>query len=121
MIEEEIEKVKKEVEKSVEERIELLEGEKARLFAISGELGKVWDTAASWWAVATESYTKVGQNELVRVSVDKIIENLEKCERLADDYKNKIEECVSSIPEILAREKKQIQAKLAELSKGRKT
>lgn len=119
-IKEEIDKLKKMVEEDTKDKIELFDAEKARLFALSGQNAQLWSRAAYWWAKAIKRYTELNQDELVRVSVDGVIKNLNKCERLKDADKKDIEKYISFIPNILEKEKEKIEAKLAELSKSHK-
>ncbi len=117
-IKEEIGKLKKMVKEDTEYKIEVFDAEKARLFALSSEHAQLWSRAASWWAEAIKRYSELNEDALVRVSVDSVIQNLNKCERMEDADKKKIEKYISFIPNILKEEKEKIEAKLAELSKS---
>lgn len=120
LMRDEVEKMKKAVEESVQQKMKSFDADKARLFALSAQQGQVWESAAFWWAIAIKGYLEVKKDALVRISVDNVIENLERCERLEDDTKKEIERYISSIPRILEEEKKQIETKLNELSRRKK-
>ena len=110
-----IEKIKKEIEKSVEERLTEFNAEKARLFAFANMQLKTWEQAANWWAIAIKGYAKTGMEDGLRLAVDQLVMSLGKCEKLNDKYKKSVSKCLSSIPRILQEEKEQIEKKLKEL------
>ncbi|MBA7494992.1 hypothetical protein ES702_05571 [subsurface metagenome] len=116
-VNDEVEKIKKEIEKSVEERIILFSAEEARLFAFANVQLKDWEGAVGWWADAIVGYAKAGQKSLLRVAVDALNDYLGQCKKLEDDDRKTIKKSLSSIPEILREEREQIEDKLKKLPK----
>ncbi len=114
-LEDRVEKIKQEIEKSITERMILFDAEKARLFAFANGQVKGWENAVGWWATAIKGYAKAGEEKLLRVTVDALNMDLGKCEKLEDDKKKQIKNCLFSIPEFLQKEKKQIEGKLNKL------
>lgn len=114
--------MRKEIEKSLEERLMLFNADKARLFALVSEERNWWGTAASWWATALVNFTEAETKDqgMLRIVTDRVYRALKECERskvsLNEEQKKNIKKCLSSIPEILEREKKQIQDKFNKLS-----
>lgn len=111
-IKDEVEKMERMVGKSLENRMTMFDAEKARLFAFANEQIGALETSVIWWAAAIEGYSKVGEERLLRVSVEALNSYLDKCKRLSEDSKKKIKNCFSFIPEILRREKNLIEYKL---------
>lgn len=68
-----------------------------------------------WWGYAIQGYAKAGLTNLLRVCIDGLSKDLEQCEKLKDDSKKEIRESLSFIPEILQKEKEQIEDKLDKL------
>lgn len=120
-IKEEVTKIKKEVEESIEQKMILFDADKARLFAIVNRQSEKWENAASWLATAIIGYAKIGKDKMLRISVDALNENLEKCKELKDKNKERIKECFPFIPEILSKEREQIKEKLDRLPTKSKT
>lgn len=116
-VKEEIDKLKKTVKEDTENEIKLFNAKKTRLFALTAWNAKEWVIAAGWWMRAMEGYAKVEKESKVRLSVKGLIKSLRDCKMLKGHDKKEIESYLRFIPEILADEKKQIQAKLDELSK----
>lgn len=113
----EIGKMREEIEKSVEKRMILFGAEKARLFAFANGQLKVWETAVDWWAEAIVGYDEAEHKELLRTAVDALNGDLDECKKLEDHVKENIKKSLSSIPEILRKERKQIEDKLKKLPK----
>jgi len=113
-------KTEEEIEKNVAKKMMELDADKARLFAISARQSAVWGRASMWWAEAIESYAKIGQEHLLRVTVDALNEDLGKCKKLEHKERKAIKKCLSSIPETLNKEKEQIEDKLKKLPKETK-
>ena len=108
-------RIKKEIEKSVEERMVLFDAEKARLFALASAQLKDWETTAVWFAIAIEGYDKAEKEEMLRICVDALNANLAACKKLSESNKQRIKKCLPFIPEILQKEKEQIEDKLKKL------
>ena len=120
-------KMKKEIEKNVgermtrfdktvEERMMLFDAEKARLFAITTYQTKKYETAAVWLAEANEDYDKAGgQEDMLRKCVDTLNASLGGCKKLSESDKQEIKKCLPFIPEILKKEKEQIEDWLKKL------
>lgn len=111
-IKEEIEKMEEKVRENVDRKMKLFAAEKARLFALSSWNAKVWASAAEWWARAIEGYANIGEDEIVRISVDSLIDSLENCTMLKRENKKEIKERLRFIPKILYEEKERIEDKL---------
>ncbi len=122
----EVAKMKKEIEKrveermtrfdkTVEERMMLFDAEKARLFAIAAYQMKKYETTVVWFAEAIEGYAKTGTEDILRTSVDALNANLAACKKLSERSKQEIKKCLPFIPEVLKKEKKQIEDKLKKL------
>lgn len=122
----EIEKIKKEIEKSVDERMTLFDktvaermilfdAEKARLFALATYQMNEYETTAVWFAEAIEGYAKVREERLLRTCVDALNANLTVCKKLSESCKQRIKKCLPFIPEILKKEKEQVEDKLKKL------
>lgn len=127
-VNDEVEKIKKEIEKSAEERITrfdknikekmiLFDAEKARLFALSCINTKLWENAVNWCAEAIIGYAEVGQEEMLRIIVDALNDCLDYCKKLKDDVRERIKKSLSSIPKTLRKEREQIEDKLKKLPK----
>jgi hypothetical protein len=114
-IKDEIVKIKKEIEDSIEAKMILFDADKARLFALTSQQSEIWESGALWWARAIPLYVKANAVHLVRISVDRLNLALKKCEKLENDHKKEIIKHLSFIPEILQDEKEQIEKKLNEL------
>ena len=122
----ELEKIKKEIEKSVEqkmtqfdktvkERMTLFDAEKARLFAYAAFQLENYEGTAVWFAQAIKGYAKIGEEDILRTCVDLLNGTLAACKKLSESDKQKIKKCLPFIPEILQKEKEQIEDKLNEL------
>lgn len=117
-LKDEVEKMEKKVVKAVEnlsEAMIIFNAEKARLFAITNKQMGLWKNVVVWWGYAIQGYAKAGLTNLLRVCIDGLNEDLEQCEKLKDDSKKEIRESLSFIPEILQKEKEQIEDKLDKL------
>ncbi len=110
--------------KKMDEKMEALDdymfllhsAETSRLHANNAELRKLWDTAALWWSRAVKSYAETHiQEKLLRVAVNGLMGNLQKCEKLNEKGKEEIKECLPDIPDILSTEKRSIEKKLDKL------
>lgn len=113
----EIGRIKKEIQRNVEERMTLFDAEKARLFGLVNLQLKNWENVVGWMGVAIIGYAKVGEEGLLRITVDALNQGLDKCKKLEDDIRGKIEKSLPSIPETLRGERKQIEDKLKKLPK----
>ena len=116
-VKDEVEKMKKEIEKSVEERLIVFDAEKARLFALATYQMKEYEATAAWFAEAIGGYAKTRQEGLLRVCVNALISNLAVSKKLSESDKQRIKKCLPFIPEILKKEKEQIEDKLKKLPK----
>ena len=110
-------KMREEIEKKVEKRMILFDAEKARLFGLANLQLKDWENMAVWMGIAIIGYAKVGEEKLLRVSVDGLNQSLDKCKKLEDDGRERIKKGLSSIPGTLREERKQIEDKLKKLPK----
>ncbi|NVM56095.1 MAG: hypothetical protein HWN66_20530 [Candidatus Helarchaeota archaeon] len=116
-IKKEIEEMEKKIRESIDKEFILFNAEKARLFALAAWNAKLWEGGARWWASAIEGYAKAGEEEIVRISVNSLIQSLQNCKKIENDDKKKIENKLGFIPKILYEEKKQIEDMLDKLSK----
>lgn len=116
-VKDEIDKMKKEIEKSVSQETIFLDAEKSRLFALTNTQMNEWENAALWWGMAVKGYAKAQKESLLRVSVEGLSGILEKCQKLTDKDKEQIKGYLSLVPEILWLEKEQIEDKLKKLPK----
>lgn len=110
-------KMKDEIQRTIEERMILFDAEKARLFGLASEQVKNWEDAVDWWAEAIVGYAKAGEKNILRLVVDALNWDLDKCKKLKDDKKERIKKSLSSIPKILRKERDQIEDKLKKLPK----
>ncbi|MGB3477921.1 MAG: hypothetical protein WBB67_02040 [bacterium] len=108
------EKTKKEVHKN----IAFLNAEKSRLFALVCEQLKGWAAASEWWSSAIIDYAEVKEDNLLRISVDALINTLGLCTKLDKECKRKLEKCIPSIPLILNAEKEKIKKLLKKTMDG---
>lgn len=115
IIKTEIDKMKEEIKKDLDEKLILFEAEKARLFALSCKQSNNWESCGDWWATAIINYAKVKIDKGIRISVDALNTALDKCEKLDAEKKKNIEKCLDYIPSILDKERKEIEAKLKKL------
>ena len=103
------------------EEMALFDAEKSRLFALTAHQAGVFNKEAYWWARAIIGYAnpKVDYKDMIKLSVDSVIESLEKCieekQKLKDEDRKEIEEALSHIPDTLDREKKKIEDLLKKL------
>ena len=111
----ELEKIKKEIEKTVKEKMTLFNAEKARLFSYTALQLEDYENTALWFAEAIKGYAKAGEEDILRTCVDLLNGTLATCKKLSESDKQKIKKCLPFIPEILQEEKEQIEDKLNEL------
>ncbi len=114
----EIGKIEKGIQKNVEGRMTLFDAEKARLFGLVNLQFKNWENVVGWMGTAITHYAKTEEKGLLRICVDALNQNLDKCKELKDDTREGIKKCLPSIPKILSEERKQIEDKLEKLPKG---
>jgi len=119
-ITDETSKIKQETEKNISRQLTLLEAEKARVFALVNEQNNWWVGAVGWWA---EAVVKDGQYKgdwMLRISAVGLSNSLEEYKKqnipLPEQQKEGIKQCLPYIPEILAKEKEEIEDKFNKLS-----
>jgi len=111
----EIEKMEKKLEKTVEERTIQFDASAARLFVLMNRQMGEWENAVAWEATAIKNCAKSGDENMLRIIVETLNTDLEKCKKLRDKDKEAIKECLCAIPGILTKEKEQIEDKLKKL------
>lgn len=105
------------LEKSINENLMNFDAEKSRLFALVCKGADLYPHACVHWADAIIKYAKIKDDYFLRVSVDALNTHLTKCEGLTPKQIADIKNCLSFIPEILEKERKQIEDKLNKISK----
>ncbi|HDY68879.1 MAG TPA: hypothetical protein ENH85_13945 [Candidatus Scalindua sp.] len=116
----EISRMKQEIKKDISNQLTLLEAGKARLFALVNEQNNWWAGAVGWWAEAVVKYGQCKDDYMLRVAVVGVLKSLKECEKqkvsLNKKQRENIKECLSYIPEILGKEKREIEDKFSKLS-----
>jgi len=109
--------------KRIDYKINFTNAELARAFAVISDDRKTWDYAIVWFSLAIMNYAKSETEDkseaenLLRICVDALNNDLDKVEMLDDKTLKVIEERLVYIPSILNKEKKEIQDKLDKLKK----
>jgi hypothetical protein len=107
-----------EFEKLLDSKMKIVDAETYRLHARDAEQEKSYEVAALWWARSIPYYEDAIQAEMIRVAVERLKWNLEQCESMDGNTVVEIKDCISSIPKMLFREKKDIETKLRQLSQA---
>lgn len=109
------EETKKEIHKLIQYELTDLNAEKSRVFAIVADHIKSYNNATQWWSSAIEGYKKVGRDDLLRRSVDGLIDSLNECQQLTNREIERIVKCLPIIPLVFDVEKKEIEERLTKL------
>ncbi len=111
-----IENKDREVDKTIDKRLTLFEAEKARIFALFQNSRGDFKTESLWWALAITNYSKVNQDALLRICIQRLLGSLNRITSLEPDHVRAIEDCIEHIPRILNTEITQIRSRLTSLS-----
>lgn len=107
-----VDEIKNDIETKTDRSILKLTAEKARLFALICYRDKNWEDAAIWWAEAVEDYNKVGQDDILKTSVEALDVSLGNCKALTKRNKKLVKRCLPYIPLMLVKLKEEIEKKL---------
>jgi glutamine synthetase adenylyltransferase len=119
IIKKEVENAKEEIKESIEQEMTEARAEMSRLHARDSEQEEAWEIAALWWSRAIKDYAEATEGALLRVSVEGLKKNLEKCEDLDTSGKEEIRSILPKIPRTLWLEKTSIEEILNTFPKAR--
>ena len=102
-----------ELEKQLENKLKMNEGNLARLYAINCSNQNLYSTSISWWITALKIYTEIEDQIFIRISVEQILNNINQENWNHDINENfditiAIQEIETLVPELLTNEKRQI-------------
>jgi hypothetical protein len=105
-----------ELEQTVDKKLTENEANLARLYAVNCYNQGLHGHSVSWWITALGLYAKIDDHEFIRVSVDNILENIQKENWYSDhpefDVSTAIENIQRIVPPVLSNEKTQILSSL---------